>query len=64
MLAFSYAIQWVTPTWRSTINRLSPVFLLLIGAMLIIRGLNLGLPYISPKAQVEQQCVKMKCCKH
>lgn len=33
---------------RSVINNLTPVFACLIAVLLILRGLNLGIPYISP----------------
>jgi hypothetical protein len=30
--------------------------------LLILRGLNLGIPYISPKVQ-QAECTTMSCCK-
>ena len=63
LLAFSYSLKLFTPNLRYTINRYSPVFAILIGALLIVRGLNLGIPVLSPKAISEKQCVEMKCCK-
>jgi sulfite exporter TauE/SafE len=63
MLAFTYTIRLITPSWRSFINRYSPVFAVLVGMLLIIRGLNLGVPVISPKAIGDKHCMEMKCCK-
>lgn len=34
---------------RNTIKKFVPVFLLIMGMLLIMRGLNLGIPYISPE---------------
>ncbi|MFZ5948646.1 MAG: sulfite exporter TauE/SafE family protein [Stygiobacter sp.] len=34
---------------RSRINRLIPIFTFLLAILFILRGLNLGIPYISPK---------------
>ncbi|SHG68284.1 sulfite exporter TauE/SafE family protein [Flagellimonas flava] len=34
---------------KSRIRKLIPVFVILIGALFIIRGMGLGIPYVSPK---------------
>lgn len=36
---------------RSKINKLIPAFTLLLAILFILRGLNLGIPYLSPKFQ-------------
>lgn len=43
---------------RSTIRKATPVFVTIMALLLIIRGLNLGIPYISP--QIEQN--QVTCC--
>ncbi|TXN37149.1 sulfite exporter TauE/SafE family protein [Flagellimonas hymeniacidonis] len=35
---------------KSKIKKLVPVFVILVGALFIVRGLGLGIPYVSPKA--------------
>lgn len=35
-------------TWRRRIFKMMPVFAFVLGLLLIFRGLNLGIPYISP----------------
>ena len=35
--------------WRRTIQRLIPVFLVGFAILLIMRGMNLGIPFISPE---------------
>lgn len=42
------------------IQKLIPVFIVLLGLLFIVRGLNLGIKYISPKFNEEKQ--EMKCC--
>lgn len=39
---------------RRTLSRLMPVFAVVIAVLIILRGLNLGIPYISPKVSGEQ----------
>lgn len=40
-------------------KKIIPVFIILIGALFILRGMNLGLPYLSPK--IEQNAGITKC---
>lgn len=49
---------------RQRIRRAIPIFVVIIGCLFIIRGLGLGIPYISPKPMTEtvdanQNCVPM-----
>ncbi|MBT8296115.1 MAG: sulfite exporter TauE/SafE family protein, partial [Gramella sp.] len=48
---------------RKYIRKLIPVFVGLIAVMFIIRGLGLGIPYLSPKQKTEQVSSKMECHK-
>lgn len=41
--------QWAQPSLKNFI----PFFIVLIGALFILRGMNLGIPYISPKLSIE-----------
>lgn len=47
---------------RNNIKKLIPVFVILLGSLFILRGLNLGIPYLSPKINVArpfvQDCAK------
>ena len=49
MLAFSMFGYMVSLPVRNYIKRLMPVLLFCTGALLILRGLSLGIPYISPQ---------------
>ena len=35
------------------VKRFVPVFLVLIGTLFILRGMNLGIPYLSPELQTQ-----------
>ena len=49
---------------RVFINKLSPYVIVLIGALILMRGLSLGIPYVSPKSEmltpVKEQA--QQCC--
>lgn len=46
---------------KQKIQKLIPVFVVLIGALFILRGLGLGIPYVSPKPIVEVVSSTMEC---
>ncbi|WP_339710403.1 sulfite exporter TauE/SafE family protein [uncultured Kriegella sp.] len=46
---------------RQNVRKLIPVFVIIIGALFIVRGLGLGIPYISPKPVVELVSSTMEC---
>lgn len=52
MLATSLAGKFFTGKLRSRINKLIPVFAILLAVIFILRGLNLGIPYVSPAEQI------------
>ncbi len=39
--------------WRNRVRRILPFFAILIGTLFILRGLNLGIPYVSPQLNPE-----------
>lgn len=49
MMLVGYAGQLIKPEYRIVLRRLVPVFISLMGAVLILRGMNLGIPFISPQ---------------
>ena len=49
MLAFAYSPKFLSTNATTKIARILPYFTLLVGVLLIVRGLNLGIPFISPK---------------
>ena len=49
MMLVGYAGQMINPGWRSYLRKAVPVFISLMGVLLILRGMNLGIPFISPE---------------
>jgi sulfite exporter TauE/SafE len=49
---------------RMRIRRMVPVFMFMIGAILIVRGMNLGVPYMSPKFDSHGHIQKSCCQRH
>ena len=48
-------------TLRRKVQQLIPVFVVLVGALFILRGLGLGIPYLSPEPIVELVSSAMEC---
>ncbi|MFN3404387.1 MAG: sulfite exporter TauE/SafE family protein [Cytophagaceae bacterium] len=51
MTAISFSGSLISLDLRKKINKAMPVIACMIGLLLIVRGLNLGVPYLSPKIQ-------------
>ena len=49
MLSISMAGNVISRKLRERVNKLVPPFIFLLGVLFILRGLSLGIPYISPK---------------
>ncbi len=47
--------------WLPAVRKLIPVFVILIGLLFILRGMGLGIPYISPQAPKDQITTTMEC---
>ncbi len=63
LLTLSLAGHLIRPTWRQRLYRLVPVVVGVMGVMLIVRGLNLGIPYLSPELQTGQPVERtFNCC--
>lgn len=48
--------------YKSFLVKSQPLFLLLFAGILIVRGLNLGIPYLSPKVSHVHNNAEMECC--
>jgi sulfite exporter TauE/SafE len=44
------------------VKKFVPVIMLFFGCIFVLRGMNLGIPYISPQVSVEKHEVKASCC--
>lgn len=64
MLMVSLAGSMISIKWRIFINKLSPYVIVLLGVLFILRGLSLGIPYVSPKSEALTPVVEKahKCC--
>jgi hypothetical protein len=48
MLLLSLAGNIISPRVRLKIYKMVPVFVVVLGLLFILRGMNLGIPYLSP----------------
>jgi sulfite exporter TauE/SafE len=55
MLGISAAGNMMGLALRNRINKLIPVLVVVVGLLFILRGLDLGIPYLSPKKQMIEQ---------
>lgn len=52
MFSATLLSNFISIKFRNRIKRVIPVFIILMGCLFILRGLNLGVPYLSPKINV------------
>lgn len=57
MVAISYFGQFFSLRIRNTFRKIVPVFVSVVAVILILRGMNLGIPFISPVLQSSQTAV-------
>jgi uncharacterized protein len=62
LLAISLAGNILSRNIRQKLTRVIPIFIVLLGILFILRGMNLGIPYISPKLQQQGDKATMECC--
>lgn len=55
MFTISIMGRYINLGLRRNLSRIVPLLALLLGVVFILRGLNLGIPYISPRLSVEQK---------
>ncbi len=61
MLAASVLGKHISSSLRSKINRIMPVLAVILAIIFILRGLNLGIPFISPKLSSMQMNSEVIC---
>ncbi len=61
MMLLSVSRRFATPQLRFRINRLMPYAVMAVGVLLILRGLNLGIPYVSPDLTMDETHAA-NCC--
>jgi sulfite exporter TauE/SafE len=62
MLAISVAGNVLSQILRKNLVKAIPLFIIFLGILFILRGLNLGIPYISPKLNQQVEQATMECC--
>lgn len=66
MLGVSMAGNFISTAMKRKINKIIPAFIIFLGVLFILRGLSLGIPYISPKSQMltpdKEVVVQGACC--
>lgn len=62
MVFVSLARGFIPLRLRSLINKASPFIIGLMAVMLVLRGMNLGIPYISPQLTQQKGSIEASCC--
>lgn len=62
MLALILLKHRISLNFRQKINQALPYAMAILAVLFIVRGMNLGIPYLSPKAVADKPV--MECCKH
>ena len=60
MYAVAFFGQFITLKYRNHIRKAMPIVVSSMALLLIVRGLNLGIPYVSPR--FEKQINSVTCC--
>lgn len=60
LFGISYLSNNFSSVFKLKINKLMPVLTIVVAVLLIVRGLNLDIPYISPSYNAQQN--EMSCC--
>ena len=56
-----YTASFISSQVKQRLRRAIPVFVIVIGALFIVRGLGLGIPYLSPEHKTEMVTAEMEC---
>lgn len=54
----------IKSSFKNKIRRLVPVFVVIIGVLFILRGMGLGIPYVSPKVANNMDNTAVECHDH
>lgn len=63
MLSITVIRDYISIKFRERIRTLVPVFVGIMAVLLILRGLNLGIPYVSPSIEMNKGVCHHQCCK-
>lgn len=62
MFIISISGRWLPLKIRTKVRHVLPFTSLLVGVLLFVRGMNLGIPYLSPEIKTDQGKQTMECC--
>lgn len=62
MLAVSLAGNYINLGFRRWFNRAVPAFMVVLAIVFILRGMNLGIPYLSPRLNTSHQVENQTLC--
>jgi sulfite exporter TauE/SafE len=62
MLSLNLIGNKISISFREQIRKAMPVFIGIMAVMLILRGMNLGIPYLSPIVEKKNGIVHHQCC--
>lgn len=62
MFTITFIKDYLNFRFRERIRLAVPVFIGIMAVMLILRGMNLGIPYLSPSITTEKGMCKHSCC--
>lgn len=63
MALITYFAGNVSLSLRSKFKKVAPVIMLIFGVMFVARGMNLDIPFISPKVEINEQGeASVSCC--
>lgn len=63
MLSISFIKDFISVKFRNKVKKVVPAFIVIMGVMLILRGMNLGIPYISPAVKASSTEIHHhECC--
>lgn len=64
MIAITAVRDYINIRFRERVRKVVPVFVGMMAIMLILRGMNLGIPYISPSIETTSAgACHLQCCK-
>lgn len=58
LLGFSLIQNWIGNKWRLSFKKVSNGILVLMALIFLMRGMNLGIPYLSPKFDTQSEQIK------
>lgn len=67
LLTWGFLVNTFTASLRVKINRFLPIILTALGILIVLRGLNLDIPYVSPKVTAKKELkqgkhIEISCC--